>query len=69
MRQGWRVMGFFGSDKRRALNQISAYMVLVGGVAVACFGYSLLGWVGAIVGFLVGIGLITKAVQRGRFFR
>jgi hypothetical protein len=44
-------------------------MVLSAGVAGAFVGYSVLGLVGAVVGFLVFVGLMGKFVVGGRYYR
>jgi len=44
-------------------------MVLSAGVAGAVLGYSALGWVGAVIGFAVGVVLVGKFVVRDRYYR
>ena len=62
-------VGASGGEKRQFLNQISGIMVLSAGVAGAFVGYSVLGLVGAVVGFLVFAGLMGKFVVGGRYYR
>src|SRR5438067_1535886 len=55
-RHAWGLMardaGIRGREKRDFFNQASGIMVLSAGVAGAIFGYSLLGWIGGIVGLM-----------------
>ena len=71
--QAWglitRGAGIKGGEKRRFFNQLSGIMVLSAAVAGALFGYSLLGWLGGIIGLIVGAALMGKLVIRGRYFR
>ena len=64
-----RRAGIRGRRKRKFFNQVSVVMVLSVGMIGAAFGYSLLGWVGAILGFLVAAGFMNKFVIRKRFYR
>lgn len=72
-RQAWepilRGAGIGGREKRSFFNTVSGIMVLSAGVAGACFGYSLLGFFGAVVGFIVAAGLVGKFVKKGRYLR
>ena len=44
-------------------------MVVSSAIAGAAFGYSLLSWVGAILGLIFGAGLMAQYVIRNRYYR
>jgi hypothetical protein len=50
-------------------NQFSGIAVLGGAVFGAIFGYSVLGGVGGLLGFVLGAGGMAKFVVGGRYFR
>ncbi len=58
-----------GGEKRRFLNQISGIMVLSAVVARAFLGYTVLGLVDAVIGFVVVAGSVGKFVVGGRYYR
>lgn len=64
-----RGAGISGREKRQFFNQISAAMILAAGLVGALFGYSLLGWIGALIGLVVATGLMRTFVVGGRFYR
>lgn len=72
-RQAWDYMlrgsGVQGREKRRFFNTISGGMVLSAGLVGAFFGYSLLGLLGILIGFLVAGGLMANFVIKSRSFR
>jgi hypothetical protein len=72
-RQAWNLVtrgtGVRGREKRQFFNQISGIMVLSAAIAGAIFGYSLLGWLGAILGLVVAAGLMAQFVVRNRYYR
>lgn len=72
-RQAWswinRSSGLRGREKRQFFNQISSSMVASAGLVGAILGYSLLEWIGAVVGLVVAAGLMAKFVAGGGYFR
>jgi hypothetical protein len=72
-KQAWRPllrgMGLRGRGKRQFFNSMSGIMVFSAGVTGAFFGFSVLGWSGAVVGFLVAAALMSAFVTKGRYLR
>jgi hypothetical protein len=61
--------GLEGRNKRRFFNTLSRIMILSAGVAGAFLGMSVLGWTGALIGFLVAAALMFAFVVGGRYLR
>ena len=57
-----------GRDRRKFFNQVSAWPALGMGVFGALVGSSS-GPVGAVIGFLVGLGLMVHVLTKHRFLR
>ena len=61
--------GVAGPEKRRYFNDISAGIVLVGGVCGVILGAACFGPLGAFLGLGAGIAAAGSFVESGRFFR
>jgi hypothetical protein len=72
-RHAWNLVtrgaGLRGREKRQFFNQISGIMALSATIAGAIFGYSLMGWLGAILGLVVAAGLMAKFLVSNRYYR
>ena len=66
---GWLMPGLAGEEKRHFFNEVSGGVVLAAGLIGAGVGFACLGWIGGVLGLVVGITAGGSYVEEQRYYR